>query len=161
MNTLAKAHLLDEEHARRAVEMLIQAHFTPDRIHVQVHDADIEGDLPIRHKTRIPFFAAIGALIGLCGGALFGVLVASGVIAPLGPDLGVEGTVLPIISGLLAGLGMGAAWGAIAGMAFWRKELYVPKAAREGSIEIAVQVAPKRIDEVRQLLREVGATNVR
>lgn len=56
---------------------------------------------------------------------------------------------------------MGAIWGALAGLAFWRKELHVPEAAKNDAIEIAVQAGDERAAEARQILREAGATNVR
>lgn len=161
MVTLAKARLVDQEHARKAVEMLIQASFTPDDIHVHARHPKVHDELPIRHRTRMPIFALIGALLGLAGGAFVGALVANGAISPLGPDLGVRGVVLPIVSGILVGIGMGAAWGAIAGMAFWREELNVPKAAQNGSIDIAVQAGSKRAAKARRILRDAGATEVR
>jgi hypothetical protein len=159
--TQAKANLNDEVQARKAVDMLIDASFTPDAIHVHAHDPSVKHELPIRHKTRIPFFATVGTVIGLVAGVVLGVLVSSGVVPSLGDPLNVEGSALPIITGVVLGAGMGAIWGALAGLAFWRKELHVPEAAKNDSIEIAVQAGDQRAEEARRILREAGATNVR
>jgi hypothetical protein len=159
--TQAKANLEDEAHARKAVDMLIQASFTPDVIHVHAHDPRVREELPIRHKTRIPFFTTVGTVIGVVAGVVLGVLISIGVVPSLGDPLGVEGSALPIVTGLVLGAGMGAVWGALAGLAFWRKELHVPAAAKNDSIEIAVQAGDKRAEEARRILREAGATNVR
>lgn len=143
----------DARTARSAVDRLIESSFPPEEIRVQVHGED--GSLreaPIRHRTRAPLGALIGAGIGAVAA-----IALSGLPADVPAQ--VSSSAIQLLLGAMA---VGAVTGASAGIYWWRKEAEIPPAAtRRGDVLVGVTVPEGRFQEASDALRTAGAAEVR
>jgi hypothetical protein len=147
---LCFAHALfnDRDHAKAAVQSLLDDHFHADDIGVLMARGSEVEELPLHHKTLVPHGAVLGALVGAAAGAL--TLSGIGVVA--------AGPLFVALQGAAAGTAVGTLTGTLGGLGFWRDEVNFPSDAFEkGAVLIGVVTNLERTDAARRILAANGA----
>ncbi|MGH0036541.1 MAG: general stress protein [Myxococcota bacterium] len=152
----------DAQAAERAVQELIESHFSPEEISVVVTDRKGEHEEEVEHDTGIAEGAAGGAAIGGVLGALGASLVATGVVAAPGMAVLAAGPLLAALKGAAAGAAVGLEVGALAGMGFWKDEARIhAEALAKGGIVVAVPAEHEHAEHARKVFGEAQADEVR
>jgi hypothetical protein len=152
----------DPQAAERAVQDLIESHFSADEISIVVADRAGEHEEIVGHDTGVAEGAVGGATLGGVLGALGATLVATGVV--VAPQLGVfaTGPLLAALKGAVAGGAMGLEVGALAGLGFWKDEAHIhADALKQGGIVVAVPGEHAHAEPARKIFAEAGADEVR
>jgi hypothetical protein len=121
-----------------AVGALVEGRFPPEEIRVHLSDAEGQRELPVRHKTRAPLGALIGALFG------------AGVWLFFFGELN---------SGIWIGAAIGAVAGAYGGIFWWRQEVDLPPTGA-GKALVGITAPEGRAREATAILRSAGASRV-
>lgn len=136
----------DEEHAARAVQALIDAHFDPSQVSALVRlQSKVEEDAPT-YKVKLVSGAVLGTLLGMIGGPL--VLSAGFLIA---------GPLAAAAEGALAG----AVAGAVGGLAHWKDEIDLPKHLGKGAaILVGVVTGEPDVERAQRALAEADPEKI-
>jgi hypothetical protein len=145
----------DEAAATRAVDALVEAHFSPRR-EIVVTAVDGKGDdreVPVVHRTRVPLGLAVGVLCGLAiGGAV--------AIALWGSDFG-DGVAWKVA---FLATALGALVGVLWGLTYWwdRPDFTQTPGATVSPIHVSVDATNLRgrADEAREIFARTGAVEV-
>ena len=144
--------------AAKAVDALVESDFAVDDVCVLFREgpegAPIE-ELPVDVKTGIGPGMAIGATLGVLGGAL----------VALGGGLFVAGPMVTPLQGLFGGGGAGVFLGFVAGLGPLHEAIQFPhqhhRALAKGAVLVGVMTSKReRIDAAKKTLRNVGASEV-
>lgn len=141
----------DEESASKAVDELINAHFSGDDISALMHEGPEVEELPVEGKTGASRGAILGAALGAVGGAL------------LAPGIGIlaGGPLLGALQAAIAGGAAGAGFGAFGGLYYWKDEVdFVHHHLTQGAVIVGVETIPERRAGAEQALRAAGAEDV-
>jgi len=148
--TFVHAVYTTQPSAARAVQELVNAEFSANDISVLMWDKSGVQELEVGHKTGMVAGAAIGAALGVVGGAL---AVSGGLV--------LAGPVFLALEGSLAGGVLGTLAGTLGGLGFWKEEVEFPKHAFEqGAALIGVSTDDGRIPQAAEALRRAGAREV-
>jgi hypothetical protein len=140
-----------ETSAARAVQELVNAKFSTDKISALMVNRSGVQELEVSHKTAMGPGAALGAVFGAVGG----VLAVTGGLVLAGP-------VFLAMEGVLAGGALGTLAGTLGGLGFWKEEIDFPKASFEnGAVLIGVNTEDGRIEDASQALKVAGASEIR
>jgi hypothetical protein len=153
----------DPKSAERAVQDLIDSHFSPEEISIVVADRQGEHAEPIEHDTGIAEGAGAGAALGGALGALGATLVATGVIV-IEPAVALfaTGPLLAALKGAAAGGAVGLEVGALAGLGFWKDEAHIhAEALKQGGVVVAVPAEHAHAEHARKVFAEAEADEVR
>jgi uncharacterized protein (TIGR02271 family) len=151
----------EPEQARRAIEALKDAGFSPGDIGILMQDRGEARDLAEDTGTKAAEGAGIGALGGGILGGLAGWLVGIGALAipGVGPFIA-AGAFATALGGAAIGAGVGAIAGALVGMGIPEDEAkYYEEEVRGGRTLVTVK-AGGRYAEARDLLRNNGAYDI-
>lgn len=147
--------------AERAVQELIDGHFSPEEVSILVADRAGEHQEGVEHDTGIAEGAVGGAALGSVLGMLGATLVATEIL--VAPELGLfaTGPLLAALRGAVAGAAVGLEFGALGGLGFWRDEAHIHgEALEKGGIVVAVPAEHERVEQARKIFREAGADAV-
>ncbi len=141
----------DEKSAAKAVDALIDAHFSGDDISALMHEGPEVEELPVEETTGAARGALIGAALGAIGGAL---------LTP-GAGLLAGGPLLMALRGAIAAGGAGAGIGAFGGLGYWHEEVDFPHHhLKRGAVIIGVETIPERQASAEETLHAAGAEDV-
>jgi len=152
----------DATAAERAVQQLIEGHFSSDEISIVVSDREGAHREDVEHDTGVAEGATTGAAVGSILGAIGGSLVATSVI--VAPELVIfaAGPLVAAVKGAVAGAAVGLEVGALAGLGFWKDEAHIhAEALKQGGIVLAVPAAHEHAEVARKVFTEAGADAVR
>lgn len=144
----------DREHVAQATEALRAAGIDPGGISTLVRPTQVWQRLEGRTKARIVFrYVALGALLGLAVGALYGVPAGIFNCSEMGCPVTLSGALLAVITVYWV-LG-GAFIGALIGMDRLEQDLYsYVEGVRRGAAVLVVQAPDERAADVTRLLQQ-------
>jgi hypothetical protein len=152
----------DPKAAERAVQELIESHFSSDEISILVSDREGTHEEEVEHDTGIAEGATGGAALGGLLGALGATLVATGVIAAPGLGVFAAGPLLAVLRGAVAGAAVGFEIGALAGLGLWKDEAHIhAEALKRGGVVVAVPAEHEHAEHARKVFAAAGADAVR
>lgn len=158
MTILAYAIFDTEKAAARAVDALVESDFAVDDVCVLFREgpegAPIE-ELPVDVKTGIGPGMAIGATLGLLGGAL----------VALGGGLFAAGPLVTLLQGTFGGGAAGVFLGFVGGLGPLHEAIQFPhghhETLKKGAVLVGVMTSKReRIDAAKKALRKLGASEV-
>lgn len=140
----------NERTATRGVDALVSAEFPAEHISAVTHEDGGAEQHPVKHRTRVPMGAAIGASLGGSTGAVL--LPLSGLL-PVSP-------LVAAVHGAITGVIYGGLLGMISGLAFWREQVEIAGHPK-GSVLVGVETNSERRESAEAALRRAGAEKVR
>lgn len=159
--------------AERAVNRLTDLGYDPKEISIVMRDDNKKYELKDETGVNVAEGAVAGATTGGVIGGLTGLLVGIGAITipgigailiggPLAAALGLAGAAATTVSGAVTGLLAGGLVGALVGMGIPESDAKkYEDSIREGAILIAVPATRMGENEVRDVLENFGATQIR
>ena len=135
----------DEKLAASAVQALIDAHFDPSQVSalMRVH-AEVDEEAP-KFKVEMVSGAALGALLGMIGGA---VILSGGLL--------IAGPVAATLEGALAG----AVAGWAGGISHWKDVVKFPKLGRGAVILVGAMTSEQDVERARAALSAAHAERI-
>jgi hypothetical protein len=151
----------DRARIANIVNALLDQHFNPEEIRVHVISGGAERRVPIRFKTKVTPFSALGAIPGAIVGTVVAVLASLEILPTFGIEVFPESVALAATQGFLAGGALFGFIGFIAGLGVWRIEpLLEDSDLRDGHVSISVGAGPARVDAVRDAFERMGARDL-
>jgi hypothetical protein len=150
--------------AESAVDAIMKRGFTRDDISVLMSDATRNKEFALQTRTHAADGLGIGSAVGGAVGAVLAAIAAVGTTLFLPPlNLVIAGPIAAALAGAGAGGATGGLIGALigAGIPEYRAKVY-EAGIRGGGILIGVEArSDEEIDQLEELLDELGAENVR
>ncbi len=161
----------EREMAESAIARLEEMAYNPKDISILMKDRSVAKDMHENTGADVAGGALSGATTGGVLGALAGLLVSTGVIpglgalfvgGPLAVALGLTGVAATAVSGAATGALAGGVIGALTGLGLSDDEARVYESRiQDGGILVAVPARSGEEDEVRVVLEENGADQIR
>lgn len=159
--------------AEDALSSLKDEGFSPKDVSVIMRDMGKEGGMRETRGQEVARGAVSGATTGGVIGAIAGLLVGVGAIAvpgigglliggPIATALGLTGAAATTVSGAVTGILAGGLVGGLARLGVPEEEARVyERRIKQGAILFAIPVMEREEDQVKDMLEDYGATNVK
>ena len=148
----------DADHARKAVDQLLDASFRADEIGVLLSQKQGAAPVDVKHETGVSAGVVGGGALGGLLGAIGAVLVSVGVLPGVGLGLAAAGPLTAAASGAVGGTTGGGLVGAIGGLGIWKERADLPAELEKGRVLISVPAADDdRKEAARAALEAAGA----
>jgi hypothetical protein len=173
MNKTVIGIFSERENAESALEALEQKGFNPKNISIITQDKQVGQDISQNTGASVAEGPVSGASTGAIVGGIAGLLIGIGAITipgvgalliagPLATALGLTGAAATTVSGTVTGALAGGLIGALVGLGVPKAEAQVyEQQIKEGGILVAVPTMTDDDSEVRSLLTQHNASNVR
>ncbi|MGD8606725.1 MAG: hypothetical protein PVH21_05490 [Myxococcales bacterium] len=151
MNVFIYGVFANEEAASNALQHLVDSDFPSEDVRAIMRKGDQSEELKVEGRTSTGRGIAVGAVLGVIGGALVAV----------GTDLVTSVAWLAAIKGAIVGGAIGTAIGALTGLTFWREEVdFLHRHLKQGSVIVGVETNAGRQSSADEALRAAGAEEV-
>lgn len=147
----------DADHARKAVDQLLDASFRADEIGVLLSQKQGAAPVEVKHETGVGAGVVGGGALGGLLGAIGAVLVSVGVLPGVGLGLAAAGPLTAAASGAVGGTTGGGLVGAIGGLGIWKERADLPAELEKGRVLISVPASEDRKEAARTALDAAGA----
>lgn len=134
----------DADHARAAVEALVNASFRADEISVLMSEKQGAAPVEVEHQTGVAQGAVGGGAVGGLVGAIGATLVSLGALPAVGLGLAAAGPLAAAASGAVGGTTGGGVVGAVAGLGIWKERAELPEELEKGRILVSVPATGDR-----------------
>jgi len=141
----------NEEAASDAVQHLVDADFPSDDVRAIMRQGDQSEELRVEGRTSTARGIAVGAVLGVIGGA----------VVAVSTDLVTSATWLAAIKGAALGGAVGTVIGALTGLTFWRSEVdFLHRHLKQGAVIVGVETIAGRQTSAEEALRAAGARDI-
>lgn len=163
----------NRENAESAIFDFEAVGLAPKDISLVMKDASVAHDISDNTDVDVIEGAATGITTGAALGGLAGLLVGMGTIAipgigglliggPLAAALGLTGATATTISGAATGALAGGLLGALLGLGLSEEDAMIyEQSIREGGILVAVPASSDQYEDVREIMKGNGATQIK